>query len=348
MGSCATKPKADATDAPAPLPEKDEVEKKELTVAGSVIETKEEVVDADKSRSLSNLFKQSEQVKGLSENDKTHPEMVKEEACEAKESTDISDPKTTEVVKSEILVETTPAPAVIAVVAEAEKAIEVEAATDKFEISVEKTAIPIANAPATVKAEEAIEVETTNEESETLGEKISTPIIYATVEDEADKEIEVALATEVQKTVAVEDTNIEEHEKALETLISESTEAESTSNKTETVEEKAANPIVLAHVEVEADTEIEVAAANEIQKNEVVEKREIDKHDKVVETQKSELPETIAEESKQNTELEKSKILPDEEIQESNIEEEKAVTEDQKAIEGKITETEVCAENVKP
>lgn len=57
MGACATKPKADATDVPPPLPEKDEVEKKELTVVGSVIETKE-FVDADKSRSLSNLFKQ--------------------------------------------------------------------------------------------------------------------------------------------------------------------------------------------------------------------------------------------------------------------------------------------------
>lgn len=59
MGACATKPKANATDAPPPLPEKDEVEKKELTVAGTVIETKEVAVDADKSsRSLSNLFKE--------------------------------------------------------------------------------------------------------------------------------------------------------------------------------------------------------------------------------------------------------------------------------------------------
>lgn len=62
MGACATKPKADATDAPAPLPEKDEVVKNELAVAGTVVETKE-VVDvdvdaADKTRSLSNLLKE--------------------------------------------------------------------------------------------------------------------------------------------------------------------------------------------------------------------------------------------------------------------------------------------------
>lgn len=56
MGACATKPKADATDAPAPLPEKDEVVSKELTVAATVVETKEVVYAADNSRSLSNLL----------------------------------------------------------------------------------------------------------------------------------------------------------------------------------------------------------------------------------------------------------------------------------------------------
>lgn len=59
MGACATKPKADATDAPAPLPEKDEVVKNELSVASPVVQTKELDVDAaDNSRSLSNLLQE--------------------------------------------------------------------------------------------------------------------------------------------------------------------------------------------------------------------------------------------------------------------------------------------------
>lgn len=63
MGACATKPKADATDAPAPLPEKDEVVKNELTVAATLVDTKEVVDDGadavvNSSRSLSNLLKE--------------------------------------------------------------------------------------------------------------------------------------------------------------------------------------------------------------------------------------------------------------------------------------------------
>ncbi|KAK1371578.1 hypothetical protein POM88_037670 [Heracleum sosnowskyi] len=339
MGACATKPKANATDAPAPLPEKDEVDKKDLTVAGTVIETKVVVVDVDKSRSLSNLFKQSEQVKGLTENDVTQTEMVKEEACEAEENTNLSETKTTGVVKSKILGETS-APTVINAVVEAEKAIEVEAATDKFEISVEKTAFSIADAPAVVKAEESLEVETANEVTETLEEKTSIPITYTPVEDEADKDIEVAPAIEIKETVVVEDKKIEEHDKAIETSVSESVVVESASSKIEVVEEKTSYPIVY----VEANTKIE-EAANEIQKAEVVEEGNVDK---VAETQKPESPKKIAEESKKTTELEKLAIVADEKIEESKIEEEKAVTENQKALEEKTTDTEVRAETVKP
>ncbi|XP_074337943.1 uncharacterized protein LOC141675124 isoform X2 [Apium graveolens] len=329
MGACATKPKANATDAPATaLLEKDEVDKKELTVSGPVIETKEVAVDADKSRSLSNLFKQTE--------------MVKVDACEAEENnTNISETKTTEVVKSVILGETS-APTVINATVEAEKAIEIKAATDKFEISVEKTALPIADAPAMVKAEESLKVEPANEVTETLGGKTSKSIAYSPVEDEADKDIEVSPAIEIKETVAVEDKKIEEHDQAIETSGSESVVVESASSKAEVVEEKTSYPIVYGHVE--ADTKIE-EAANEIQIAEVVEEGNVGK---VVETQKPESPKKIAEESQKTTELEKRAIVADEKIQESKIEEGKTHTENQKALEEKTTETETCTETLKP
>lgn len=327
MGACATKPKADATDAPAPLPEKEVVVKNDqLSVGGTVIETKE-VVDVgvvaaeptEKSRSLSNLLKENGEVKTSTENDKTQPELVKEEACEAEKNADSSETKTTEIVKSEILVETIKTPTVNA-------AVEVEAeATENIETPVEK-AIPIVDAPARVETEESIEfepatektetleekdaptrveteesieVEPATETTETLEEKASTPIICAPVEDEADKGIEVASATEIQKTEAVEGKRIEEHDKTVETPISGSIEVESAGGKTEVVEEKTSTP-----VEVETYKEIEVASAIEIQKTEAVE--------------------------------------------ETQIEKEKPVTETQKALEEKTTESEVCAENVKP
>lgn len=281
-------------------------------------------------------------MKVSTDNDKTKMEMVKEEACEAEENTNISETKTTEVVKSEILKETS-LPTVINAVVEAEKANEVEAATDKFEISVKKIVIPIADAPALVKAKESIEVETANEEAETLEEKTSTPIMYAPVEDEAGKEIEVASATEIQETVAIEDVKIEEHD-TMETPKLESVVVESASSKIEFVEDKTSSPVVYAHVE--AETKIE-AAGNVIQIAEVVEETNIEEHDKVVETLKPESPEKIAEESKQTTEFEKQAILPGEEIKESKEEEETTFTENQKELEEKITETEVCAETVK-
>ncbi|KAL8116540.1 hypothetical protein AgCh_022892 [Apium graveolens] len=66
MGACATKPKDDATHAPAPLPEKDEVVKNDLVVAATVVETKEvfDVDAAEKTRSLSNLLKEMFEVAG--------------------------------------------------------------------------------------------------------------------------------------------------------------------------------------------------------------------------------------------------------------------------------------------
>ncbi|KAL1831393.1 hypothetical protein ACET3Z_001044 [Daucus carota] len=342
MGACATKPKADATDVPPPLPEKDEVEKKELTVVGSVIETKE-FVDADKSRSLSNLFKQSEEVKGSTGTHSTPTEMVKEEACEAEEGTDVSETKTIEVIKSEISAKTTITPTVVPVF-EAEKAIEVEAATDKFEISLEKTAMPIADAPALVKPEESIEVETAKEETETLEEKTSTLTSHVPVDDGAEKDTDAALATENQETVAIEDKKIDEHDKGIETPISESV-VESDSSKTEFVEDETSSQVVYAHVE--ADTKIE-AAANETQIAEAVEEKKIEEHEEVEETLNPESPKNTGEESKEATELEKPAILPEKEKQDSKIEEEIAVTENQKPPEETTTETEVAAEIVKP
>lgn len=283
---------------------------------------------------------QSEQVKGLAENDVTETEMVKEVACEAEENTDISDTKTTEVVKSEIPGETS-APTVVNAIFEEEKGIEVEAATDKFEIPVEKITSPIDDAPAMVKVEESIEVETANEVTETLEEKTSIPITYTPVEDESDKDTEVSPAIEIKETVVVEDKKIEAHEKAIETSVSELVVLESASSESEVVEEKTSYSIVHGHVE--ADRKIE-EATNEVQIAEVVEEGNVDK---VVETQKPESTKQIAEESQKTTDLEKPAIVADEKIQESVIEE-KTVTENQKALEEKTTETEICAETVKP
>lgn len=261
MGACATKPKADATDAPAPLPEKDEVVKNELAVAGTVVETKEVDVDAaDKTRSLSNLLKESEEVKGSTENDKTQPELVKEEACETKEDTDISETITTEVVKSEAVLETTSAPIVgAALEVKAEIPTEVEAATEKTEIPVEK-AIPVDDVPAKVETEE------------------STPVICAVAENDADKEIEVVSATEVQKPEAVEEEKIEEHDKAIETPISEPTEVESAGGETVVVEETASAP-----VEVKEDKKIEVASA--IEETKIEEEKAVTTEEKTTESE---------------------------------------------------------------
>lgn len=269
--------------------------------------------------------------------------MVKKEAREAEENNDISETKTTDIVKSEILRETS-IPTVTNAVVETEKSNEEEAATDKFEISVDKTGIPIADAPALVKAKELIKVETANEETGTLEEKTATPTICAPVEDEADKEIEVASDTEMQKTVAIQNIEIELHD-TTETPKSESVVVESASSKTEFVEDKTSSPVVHAHAE--ADTII-MAAGNEIQIAEAVEEKKIEEHDKIVETLKPESPEKIAGESRQTTEFRKPAISPDKEIQESKIEEQKAVIENQKALEEKTTETEECAETVKP
>lgn len=281
-------------------------------------------------------------MKGSTGTHSTPTEMVKEEACEAEEGTDVSETKTIEVIKSEILAETTITPTVVPVV-EADKAIEVEAATDKFEISLEKTAMPIADAPALVKPEESIEVETAKEETETLEEK-TTLTSHVPVDDGAEKDIDAALATENQETVAIEDKKIDEHDKGIETPISESV-VESDSSKTEFVEDETSSQVVYAHVE--ADTKIE-AAANETQIAEAVEEKKFEEHEEVEETLNPESPKNTGEESKEATELEKPAILPEKENQDSKIEEEIAVTENQKPPEETTTETEVAAEIVKP
>ncbi|XP_058186299.1 uncharacterized protein LOC131303442 [Rhododendron vialii] len=82
MGACATKPKAEAGEAPAPEPEKEILSGKEEVVVEEELkkvdgEKDKEIVDDDKRRSLGNLFEK--EGKYTTEEDKTPSDPVKQE-----------------------------------------------------------------------------------------------------------------------------------------------------------------------------------------------------------------------------------------------------------------------------
>lgn len=184
--------------------------------------------------------------------------------------------------------------------------------------------------PELVK-EEACEAEKDTKISEISLETTSTPTVDAPAELEAEKAIEVEAAPE--KT---------------EILVEKAIPVVDVPSKVETEE---STPIVCAVSENGADKEIEAASATELQETEAVEEKKIEEHDKAVKTPISESievesagekTELVEEKAFVPLETSASEILITKAAEETKIEEEKAITEE------KNTESEACAENVKP
>ncbi|OIT40339.1 PREDICTED: serine/threonine-protein phosphatase 4 regulatory subunit 2-like [Nicotiana attenuata] len=203
MGACATKPKELKGEAPEAAPENvtaAEVAAKDVTVVAEVEVGADD--DAEKRRSLSNLFKQSEEVKGS--------EQVKEEASEITLASEPSEAKPEEVEK------VVDAP----VRTETEKALEVISTIEapKAETSEQKK---IEEVKSETKTPAEKKVEEITVAVETPAEKKIEEVTVA-VETPAEKKMEEATAaTEAQKSEVPVETKAEEKPVATEAPKSE-------------------------------------------------------------------------------------------------------------------------------
>ncbi|KAH7860480.1 hypothetical protein Vadar_013891 [Vaccinium darrowii] len=187
MGACATKPKAEAGEAPVPKPEKEEAtgivsEKKEVVVGEEglkkvegeiVVDEDKEIVDDDKRRSLGNLFQK--EGKDSTEEVTTPTNPVKQEELSVNQNpTEVfHETNPNETGKTECPVEQTPKEVIEAVddapttVVLVEEAIEVPVTIETQEPE-EKEIVEDKPAAAETKKSE------TQEESEAIEEKTAT------------------------------------------------------------------------------------------------------------------------------------------------------------------------------
>ncbi|XP_009596734.1 major latex allergen Hev b 5-like isoform X1 [Nicotiana tomentosiformis] len=209
MGACATKPKELKGEAPEDVPE-NVTAAKDVTVVAEEVKKEVEVGaddDPEKRRSLSNLFKQNEEVKGL--------EQVKEEASEITQASEPSEAKPNEVEK------VVDAP----VTTETERALEVVSTIEapKAETSEEKKIEEVKSetkTPVEKKVEEVtVAAETPAEKKiEEAPAATEAPKSEAPVEKKAE---EKSVATEAPKSEAPVETKAEEKPVATEAPKSE-------------------------------------------------------------------------------------------------------------------------------
>ncbi|XP_019177494.1 PREDICTED: retinitis pigmentosa 1-like 1 protein isoform X2 [Ipomoea nil] len=186
MGGCATKPKVlkdGAAGAPMPEAQKEESAAEDLTAVKEGAAGADD--EANKRRSLSNLFKESEE-KSLEDG--------KDETYETKQATDLSAPNSKETEKPKCAEEQTPAPVVVDAPAktEAQKTQEVASTAEvpKLETSCEEKIEDVK--PTT-------EVRTEEEKPTEDSQKSDTPVEKKTENQNPEKKTEQAPASTLEK-----------------------------------------------------------------------------------------------------------------------------------------------------
>ncbi|KAG5529187.1 hypothetical protein RHGRI_029766 [Rhododendron griersonianum] len=190
MGACATKPKAEAGDAPAPEPEKEIVSGKEEVVVEEELkkvdgEKDKEIVDDDKRRSLGNLFEK--EGKDTTEEDKTPSDPVKQEELSVNQNPTEGSDETNpcESGKTETPVEQTP-----------KEVIETVDVAPTTEVSIEEAIVPPVNIETQVAPTTVVSIE----------EAIVPPVNIETQEPEEKQIVEdKPAATESQKSETPEE-----------------------------------------------------------------------------------------------------------------------------------------------